>query len=311
MMMHVSQDFFGGRLTVSDTLVYNDLHTLQSNGPGTISLATVFGPGSGKGGQINPFFQAPAAAPATNTEQVSWVDLLNPLPTTRSTEDVIYNRVNATYNIDDNFHFDLDWVLAQNNYISGTYDAFCSSCAYLALNGTALAGGSATTTDISGRNVIALNTPLTTANALDVWNPAGSSNRTSASGIRSLSSAQTVTPIYNSTNQVRGSINGTPVQPAGGRCQNGARRRGLRPAHHQGPDRRQQYRPVFVRRRVPALSLSAVGRVGLRGIPGSGDLAGNEHPAGQSFLGRHFRAASTVSTTWERRPIRNTRWIGK
>ena len=41
-MMHVSQDFFGGRLTVSDTLVYNDLHTLQSNGPGTISLATGF-----------------------------------------------------------------------------------------------------------------------------------------------------------------------------------------------------------------------------------------------------------------------------
>jgi iron complex outermembrane recepter protein len=215
-MMHVSQDFFGGRLTVSDTLVYNDLHTLQSNGPGTISLATAFGTGSGKGGQINPFFQAPTAAPATNTEQVSWVDLLNPLPTTRSTEDVIYNRVNATYNIDDNFHFDLDWVLAQNNYVSGTYDGFCSSCAYLALNGTALSGGSTTTTDISGRNVIALNTPLTTANALDVWNPAGSANRTSASTIRSLNSAQTVTPIYNSTNQVRGSINGTLFSlPAG------------------------------------------------------------------------------------------------
>src|SRR6185503_5252344 len=160
-MMHVSQDFFGGRLTVSNTLAYNDLHTLQSNGPGTISLATAFGPGSGKGGQINPFFQAPTAAPATTTEQVSWVDLLNPLPTTRTTEDVIYNRLNATYNINDNFHFDLDWVLGQNNYVSGTYDAFCSSCAYLALNGTALSGGSTTGTDISGRNVIALNTPLT------------------------------------------------------------------------------------------------------------------------------------------------------
>jgi len=215
-MMHVSQDFFGGRLTVSDTLAYNDLHTLQSNGPGTISLATAFGPGSGKGGQINPFFQAPTAAPATTTEQVSWVDLLNPLPTTRTTEDVIYNRLNATYNINDNFHFDLDWVLGQNNYVSGTYDAFCSSCAYLALNGTALSGGSTTGTDISGRNVIALNTPLTAANALDVWNPAGSTNRTSASTIRSLNSAQTVTPIYNSTNQVRGSINGTLASlPAG------------------------------------------------------------------------------------------------
>ena len=147
-MMHASQ-ILGGRLTVSDSLVYNDLHTLQSNGPGTLSLATAFGPGSGKGGQINPFFQAPGSAPATNTEQVSWVDLLNPLPTTRTTEDVIYNRLNATYNIDDNFHFDLDWVIGQNNYTSGTYDAFCSSCAFLALNGTALAGGSTTTTGLS------------------------------------------------------------------------------------------------------------------------------------------------------------------
>ena len=220
-MMKVTQDFFGGRLTVSDTLAYNDLHTIQQNGPGTISLAAAYSPAyaaiaaNGRTGQGNPFFQAPTGAPLTTTEQVSWVNLLSPLPTTRSTEDVIYNRFNASYNIDDNWHVDLDWVLGQNNYTSGTYDAFCSSCAYLALNGTALSGGSPTGTDISGRSVVALNTPLTTANALDVWNPVGS-NLTSANVIRSLSSAQTITPIYNSTNQVRGSINGTLFALPGG-----------------------------------------------------------------------------------------------
>jgi iron complex outermembrane receptor protein len=206
-MMKATQDFFGGRLTVSETLVYNDLHTFQNTGPGTIT-ATVYGPGSGKGGQINPFYQAPAGAPNTNTEQVSWVNLLSPLPQTLTTEDVIYNRLNASFALSDNWHIDLDWVLGQNNYVSGSVNAFCSSCAYLALNGTALSGGSATTTDISGRNVIALNTPLTTANALDVWNPVGS-NKTSSSVIRSLSAANTTTPIYNSTNQVRGSISGS------------------------------------------------------------------------------------------------------
>lgn len=216
MMMKVTQDFFGGRLTVSDTMVYNDLHTFQTTGPGTISNVTVYGATSGKTGQINPFFQAPAGAPLTNTEQVSWVNLLTPLPSTRTTEDAIYNRLNASFNINDNWRLDLDWVLGQNNYVSGTYDGFCSSCAYLALNGTALANGSTTATDISGRNVIALNTPLTPANALDVWNAPGSANRTSIQVLHSLNSIQTLTPIYNATNQARASINGTLLHmPAG------------------------------------------------------------------------------------------------
>lgn len=214
-MMKATQDFFGGRLTVSETVIYNDLHTFQQQGPGTISAAAAYGAGSGKGGQINPFFQAPAGAPGTTQEQVSWVNLLSPLPQLTTTEDVIVNRLNASYNIDDNWHFDFDWVLGQNNYNSGTTNGFCSSCAYLALNGTALSGGSATSTDIAGRNVIALNTPLTTANALDVWNPVGS-NQTSAAVIRSLSSYNAYTPIYNSTNQIRGSINGSLFSlPAG------------------------------------------------------------------------------------------------
>ena len=70
-MMKATQDFFGGRLTVSETVAYNDLHTFQQTGPGTISAVNVYGAGSGKGGQINPFFLAPAGAPGTNTEQVS------------------------------------------------------------------------------------------------------------------------------------------------------------------------------------------------------------------------------------------------
>jgi iron complex outermembrane receptor protein len=214
-MMKATQDFFGGRLTVSETMVYNDLNTFQQTGPGTISNANAYGPGSGKGGQINPFFQAPTGAPTATSEQVSWVNLLTPLPTTRTTEDVIYNRINASYNIDDNWHFDLDWVLGQNNYRSGSYDAFCSSCAYLALNGTALSNGNPTATDVAGRDVVAGNTPLTAANALDVWNPVGS-NKTSANVIRSLNSYQNVTAMYNATNQVRGSINGSLFSlPAG------------------------------------------------------------------------------------------------
>jgi len=213
-MMKATQDFFGGRLTVSETVIYNDLHTFQQNGPGTISAATAYSPAyaavtaNGRTGQGNPFFQAPAGAPGTTVEQVSWVNLLSPLPQLTTTEDVIVNRLNASYAISDDWHFDFDWVLGQNNYNSGTTNGFCASCAYLALNGTALAGGNPTQTDIAGRNVVALNTPLTAANALDVWNPVAT-NQTSASVIRSLSSFNAYTPIYNSTNQVRASVNGS------------------------------------------------------------------------------------------------------
>jgi iron complex outermembrane receptor protein len=220
-MMKATQDFFGGRLTVSETVAYNDLHTVQQTGPGTISAATAFGaPGSYSGNvvaanQVNPFYQAPTGAAGATAEQVSWVNLLSALPQNYSTEDVIYNRLNASFAITDNWHFDLDWVLGQNNYASGTTNGFCASCAYLALNGTALAGGNSRTTDIAGSNVISLNSPLTTANALDVWNPVGS-NKTSAAVIRSLSSNNNVTNIYNSTNQVRGSVNGTLFATAAG-----------------------------------------------------------------------------------------------
>jgi iron complex outermembrane receptor protein len=206
-MMKATQSFFGGKLTISDTLAYNDLHTFQNTGPGTLT-ATVYGPTSGKTGQINPYFQAPAAAPTTSAEQVSWVNTLSPLPQSITTEDVIYNRLNATYELSDTWHIDADWVMGQNNYVSSTVNGFCTSCAYLALNGTALAGGSLTTTDISGSNVIALNTPLTAANSLDVWN-VGAANRTPASVVRSLSSNNATTPIYNSTNQARVSVSGS------------------------------------------------------------------------------------------------------
>lgn len=217
-MVKVNQDFFGGRLKLTETMVYNDLHTSQLTGPGTISSAVAYKAGSeplNRPGQGNPFFQAPAGSPGAIAEQVSWVNRLSPLPQNLTSENVIYNRVNASYTINDAWSFDLDWVLGQNTFNNGTNNGFCSSCAYLALNGTALSGGNPLSTDIAGRNVISLNTPLTTANALDVWNGPGS-NKTSGNVIRSLSSMNSSQTIVNSTNQVRGTINGALFDlPAG------------------------------------------------------------------------------------------------
>jgi iron complex outermembrane receptor protein len=215
-MMRISQDFFGGKLNVSDTMIYNDLHTHQDTPRGSIT-ATAFGPGTGAPGQQNPFFQAPAGAPGTTSATISWVDLLGAPPMSTTTEDVFDNRVDANYSITDNWHAELQWVLGQNTYTNGNVNAFCTSCAYQALNGTSLSNGNPTQTDVAGHQVVSLNLPLTAANALDVWNPVGS-NQTSAAVIRNLSSYNSTQSIYNTTNQMRASVDGSlfdlPAGPA-------------------------------------------------------------------------------------------------
>ena len=87
--------------------------------------------------------------------------------------------------------------------------------ALLALNGTTNAGGSTTLTSIPGYNSITSNLPLTTSNALDVWDPV-SSNKTSAATLSSLLNTQnSLLDIY-AIEQVRLSAQGTLFQlPAG------------------------------------------------------------------------------------------------
>src|SRR6185369_2828899 len=84
---------------------------------------------------------------------------------------------------------------------------FCAPCAYLALNGTAQVTGNPTTSDITNQNVIALNTPLTAANALDVWNPVGS-NLTSPDVAKGLYSANTSNTNLNTFNQAKLALEG-------------------------------------------------------------------------------------------------------
>ena len=61
-LLRVTQDF-SDRLSSTVTMDWNSLNTNANREPGALSSAvTVFGQGSGKGGQINPFFQAPAGS---------------------------------------------------------------------------------------------------------------------------------------------------------------------------------------------------------------------------------------------------------
>ena len=212
-LMKINQNF-GSRLTTSVMIDGNILKSYRNLGPGSLSSVTVYGPGSGKGGQINPFFQAPAGFPTANTESINWVALMGNGPNgtdfghTEAEEDAMYAQFLASYQLSENWEAKFSDALGWDQSSLATINGFCSSCALLELNGTAQANGSTTTTDVSGQNTISLNTPLTAANSLDVWNPVGSTNRTSAAALQNLYRGKTQNVDVNTHNQMKLDING-------------------------------------------------------------------------------------------------------
>lgn len=220
-LLRVTNDF-GSRLSATVTMNYGDLNTEANQEPGQLSGVTVFGPGSGKTGQINPFYQTPAGAPTATQESINWVDLIgngtgpNQFGTDTVYEENFYATLVATYNVTSNWTASLSDAVGQNEYDTGSLNTFCTSCAILALNGTASSSGSTTATDIPGQNVVALNTPLTTANALDIWNPAGSGNLTQPLVAQSLYKGTTTGRSDNTMNQARLEADGPLFElPAG------------------------------------------------------------------------------------------------
>jgi len=206
-MMRIIHDF-NDRLTTTVTLIVNEQKTRKPGEPGIINNVTVYGPGSGKDGQINPFFVAPAGNPTATSEQVSWVDLLGGrFGRVESQEDVVYGTFQADYKL---FH---DWkatftdAIAWNQSSLSSSGVFCQPCAYLALNGTGQVTGSTTASDITNQNVIALNLPLLPGNALDVWHAPGS-NLTSPQVANGLYSANTSNTNLNTFNQAKLALDG-------------------------------------------------------------------------------------------------------
>jgi iron complex outermembrane receptor protein len=212
-LMRFNQNF-SDRLTASVMMDYNELVVTTRSQPGQITTnTTAFGPTSGKGGQINPFYQAPAGSPQSNaSEQVSWVDLMGRGDGTdfgRSVlnEEAFYGQASLLYKISEDWQAKLVDAVGVDHYDGSTINTFCGSCAILGINGTAQANGSTTTTDVAGQNVIALNTPLTVSNAVDIWNPAAS-NRTNSLIRQQLYSNKSSGDTQNTFNQLRLEVNG-------------------------------------------------------------------------------------------------------
>lgn len=229
-LIKITNDF-SDKLTVTASLNYNRQETHSPNAPGGLSNVTVFAQGSPAsmatimvGGvptpvsRGNPFFVAPAGTPGATQENVSAL-ILTPdgnYGRGQSQEDSIYATMVADYKITKDWTATLSDAFGWNRSALNTINGFCNACALLALNGTAQTSANTSTTDVAGQNVVALNLPLTTANALDVWSPVGSS-RTSAGVLRSLYRANSENTNYNTFNQVKldfqGSLFTLPAGP--------------------------------------------------------------------------------------------------
>lgn len=204
LMINVHQDITD-RLSFKGKMVYNRQATKENSQPGTLSNVTVYGPGSGRGGQINPFFTAPAGEPGATQETISWMDLTTEEEdwgTVNSQSEFFYTTGVLEYQITDDWTATLSNAFGSSRSFLGNNDTWCGSCATLAVNGTTQTSGSTTASSVAGQNVVVLNLPLTTANALDVWNPAGT-NRTRADLIRGWYVNDSENTNYNQINQTK------------------------------------------------------------------------------------------------------------
>ena len=214
-MVKLRQDF-GDRLTTGFDILYAQRLDHYASGAGTVSNVTVFGTGA----QANPFFQVPPGytGPAVTRETV--YANLDPILGGRGTYNqdgatTMYADVNAEYRLFGDFVLDgLAVAGRDDSYQRSPGGTANASSVALALNGTANAGGNTTTPAVANTTIIPLNLPLTTANALDVWNVG--TNGTSAAVIGHIEDNKTLTENVAGFQQFRLSTNGTLLQvPAG------------------------------------------------------------------------------------------------
>ena len=109
----------------------------------------MYGPGSGKGNQINPFYVAvPGSTTGVETVRIDFNQILGPGAFTKSGTSVVYATPGADIKLGGDWIASIETMFGATSSFSHTIGQVCASCAYLALNGTTNSGGSLTTSSI-------------------------------------------------------------------------------------------------------------------------------------------------------------------
>ncbi|HEX3753776.1 MAG TPA: TonB-dependent receptor [Rhizomicrobium sp.] len=209
-----------GNVTVSVDLLYAIRRDDTTTPYNSVLTATAFGTGA----QANPFYLPPAGYTGTATKETARFNLAGLLSPDqyRSVNDSGnqngFIRPMIDWNIDGNYHLTASAVIGTDRLYAYTYNGLCTACVYLALNGTPSASGSTSPTvssTLPNTSTSVSMLPLTTANALDIWNPAAS-NRTSQAVLKSLGQGQTQSNTYDQLQNYRLVLDGSLFTLPGG-----------------------------------------------------------------------------------------------
>jgi iron complex outermembrane receptor protein len=137
-----------------------------------VITATVFGPGSGKGTQINPFYVAvPGNGSGQETVRYDFNSLFGAGAHTKFGTQTVFGTADADIRLGGDWTVSLETLFGSTSAFTRTIGAVCQACAYLALNGTTnSAGNPAASSNPAVLSTTTLTTrSLTAANALNVW----------------------------------------------------------------------------------------------------------------------------------------------
>ena len=211
-MMKFEQNF-GDKWKLDADLLYATRAVQGRRSRGTLT-ATAFQTGA----QANPFYTNPVGyTGAATSETTRWDSnaLLGPGAYSFSQDQTAYGSVDLEYKAFGDWTVDLLALVGRDDSSVGFNGALNSSVATLALNGTANTGGNLTQV-IPNTNIVYTQLPLNAGNALDVWNPAGATNRTSAAVIAALRDDAQNSHLVSGMSQARLQAQGTLFQlPAG------------------------------------------------------------------------------------------------
>jgi iron complex outermembrane receptor protein len=207
------QKSIGDRLTLGIDTVYSDRIDKRPVSRGGLNGVTVFGAGP----QANPFYTNPPGQTATKQTIYYNADtLLGPGAYSLDDAKDMYIDTTFDYNINDNWHATFLALYGSEDNNVASYGTINSSAANLALNGTTNSSGSTTIVSVPGTTQLVTQLPLTTANALDVWHPAGSGNLTSQAVKNAITDNGQTSVWYYSTQQYRAGVDGSPFSLPGG-----------------------------------------------------------------------------------------------
>jgi iron complex outermembrane receptor protein len=210
LMVKVKQDL-ADNLTASGDVVYS-----IRNNDSRISSGTVQGTAFSTGERANPFYQNPPGITATSqTVRLLGDELFGAGAENKQLGEVFYGTGQLQWDINGNFALTAFGMVGRTLTESLNEGQICSSCAYLALNGTANGNGSLINPSIVGTNIRPTNFPLNVNNAIDLWRPAAT-NRTNPALLDKITDTWSATRVYQTIQQYRLILDGAVMElPAG------------------------------------------------------------------------------------------------